>query len=65
MYYNEEKLRHERPLKFFIGLTLAIVSIVYRVFVASILFAVTPFWTLGICFAIYLINITINKAAGK
>ena len=65
MYYNEEKLRPERPAKFFVGLGLTIFSILYRVFLTSILFAVTPFWILGIGIAVYCINVTVNKATGK
>ena len=65
MYYNEEKLRSERPSKFFIALGLAVSSILYRVFIASVLFAIAPFWSIGIAFLLYLVNITINKSTGE
>ena len=64
MFYNEEKLRTVRPAKFFVGLGLTVFSILYRVFLASVLFAIAPFWILGIGFLVYLINVTINKATG-
>jgi hypothetical protein len=65
MFYNEEKLRPERPAKFFVALGLTIISILYRVFLTSILFAITPFWILGIGIVVYFINVTVNKATGN
>ncbi len=65
MYYNDEKLRPERPIKFFVGLGLTMFSILYRVFISSILFAVTPFWVLGISLGVYVINVTVMKATGE
>lgn len=65
MYYNDEKLRSDRPIKFFVGLGLTMFSILYRVFISSILFAVSPFWVLGISLGVYVITVTVMKATGK
>ena len=65
MFYNDEKLKTARPAKFFLALGLTVFAIVYRVFVTSVLFAITPFWILGIGILVYLINVTVNKATGN
>jgi hypothetical protein len=41
-----------------------VVSVVFRVFVASVLFAIAPLWILGLCLIVFCLNIVINKATG-
>ena len=65
MFYNDEKLKTARPAQFFLALGLTVFAIVYRVFVTSVLFAITPFWILGIGILVYFINVTVNKATGN
>lgn len=65
MYYNDEKLRSDRPVKFFVGLGLTVSSILYRVFLSSILFAVAPYWVMGLSLTVYILTVTVMKATSK
>ena len=50
--------------KFLISLGALTSAILFRIFLGSLLFAITPYWTIGIIFILYLTHFIVYKAKG-
>lgn len=64
-YYNDEKWDGGRSAgKFMLNLGVCTSGILFRMFVGSLMFAVTPYWAIGITFTFYLIHLITFKGIG-
>ena len=50
--------------KFLISLGALTSAILFRIFLGSLLFAITPYWAIGIIFILYLTHFIVYKAKG-
>ena len=64
-YYNDEKWDQGRSAsKFLISLGVLTSAILFRIFLGSLLFAVTPYWAFGLIFILYLTHLIVYKSKG-
>lgn len=64
-FYNDEKWDGGRSAsKFILNFCVNTSGILYRIFIASLLFAVTPYWAVGISFIFFLSHCITFKIAG-
>lgn len=64
MHFNDDLIlsQGQKPAKFFLGLGVVVSSVLFRMFLASLLCAVTPYWLLGLVITFYLVHLIVFKA---
>jgi len=64
-FYNDEKWDGGRSAsKFTLNFGVSLTGVLFRLFIGSLLFAVTPYWALGITLLFYTIHLITFKVAG-
>jgi len=64
-YYNDEKWEGGRSAsKFILNFSVSLTGVLFRLFIGSLLFAVTPYWALGISLIFYIVHLITFKVTG-